>query len=70
MSTPDVPLLDVALWRTRTAAPRRAWLAARVDDALGESTQVAGYRLSLPSCGAVREEAGGSHAAYQVRALL
>ena len=84
MSTPGVPLPDIALWRTGTAA-RRAWLAARIlqvpggaegppaplaTRCVGESTQVAGYRLSLPSCGAVREEARGFHAAYRVSALL
>ena len=36
----------------------------------GESTQVARYRLSLPSCGTVRDESRGLHAAYRVSMLL
>lgn len=36
MTTPDVPLLDIAIWRHGTAQ-QRAWLAARMDEALQQS---------------------------------
>ncbi len=50
-----------------SSSAQRAPVATRC---VRESAQVARYRLSLPSCGALRDEARGFHAAYRVSMLL
>jgi isopenicillin N synthase-like dioxygenase len=58
MSTPDVPLLDIALWRSGTAA-QRASLAARMDQALCQSgfLMIENHGVSASLREAVRESA-------------
>jgi isopenicillin N synthase-like dioxygenase len=59
MTTPDIPLLDISLWRDGTAQQRRE-LAARMDQALGQSGFLLIENHGVPTGlrRRIREEAG------------